>query len=128
MRKEDRNNRTQSFFHEKLVVNLRRKRIFAVVHIHPHEVKHTATSYAPTQAIIMIKRESRGRFLLPGAPKTPPVRLNSLDFELVLVLHLAATATGALLSFATTQWPDIGGTMPSEDFVFTTCVDPGSPP
>ena len=25
-------------------------------------------------------------------------------------------------------WPDIGGAMPSENFAFTTCVDPDSPP
>jgi hypothetical protein len=55
-----------------------------------------------------------GGLLLPGAPRTA-------------LIAYAATAS-ASLSLALVEWPDDGGTMPSEKSVFTTRVEPVSPP
>src|SRR5208282_274011 len=58
--------------------------------------------------------ERVGGLLLPGAPRTA-------------LIAYAATAS-AMLSLALVIWPDDGGTMPSEKWVFTTRVEPVSPP
>ena len=55
-----------------------------------------------------------GGLLLPGAPRTA-------------LIAYAATAS-ASLSLALVERPDDGGTMPSEKSVFTTRVEPVSPP
>ena len=46
---------------------------------------------------------------------------------MVFATAISSSNNGALLSFATTRWPDNGGTMPGEDFAFTTYVDPDRP-
>ena len=55
-----------------------------------------------------------GGILLPGAPRT--------------ALTAYAAAASAMLSLAPVIWPDDGGTMPGKKFVFTTRVEPVSPP
>ena len=60
-------------------------------------------------------REGSGGLLLPGAPRTA-------------LIAYAATASASVLSLALVIWPDNGGTMPSERYVFTARVEPVSPP
>jgi len=66
--------------------------------------------------------------LLPGQAK--PRRQNSTRRTLSMVFVTAKQQQQPEHSchLQLLFWPDIGGTMPSEDFAFTTCVDPGSPP
>ena len=52
--------------------------------------------------------------LLPGAPRTA-------------LIAYAATASASVLSLALVIWPDNGGTMPSERYVFTARVEPRRP-
>src|SRR5579863_8187984 len=59
-------------------------------------------------------RRRVGGLLLPGAPRTA-------------LIAYAATAS-AMLSLALVEWPDDGGTMPGKRWVFTTRVEPVSPP
>ncbi|CAH1700007.1 hypothetical protein BOSEA1005_13060 [Hyphomicrobiales bacterium] len=60
--------------------------------------------------------------------RTPPYTAKRKDFDLGTSTAYAATATRALLSLATMQWPDNGGTMPNSKLNSSAPVEPNSPP
>ncbi len=60
--------------------------------------------------------------------RTPPYTAKRKGFGLGTSTAYAATATRALLSLATMQWPDNGGTMPNSKLNSSAPVEPNSPP